>query len=111
MTAPIIPLDATSPIFGGCAMSEGHTTAAVQRYLDDLAGDSPAAPIVRGLLDRAVRRLHFLSASLLFPSYPRSTRPPLKLQVYELLGAGADWLLKALPEARPGEEPPMAAKT
>jgi len=26
----------------GCAMSQEHTTAAVQRYLDELAGDSPA---------------------------------------------------------------------
>jgi RNA polymerase sigma-70 factor (ECF subfamily) len=82
-------------------MSEEHTTAAVQRYLDDLAGDSPADPIVRGLLDRAVRRLHFLCASLLFRSYPRLTRPPLNLQVDELLGAVAERLLKALRQARP----------
>jgi hypothetical protein len=42
----------------GCAMSdEYHTTAVVQRYLDELDGDSPAEPIVRALLDRAVRRL------------------------------------------------------
>jgi hypothetical protein len=40
----------------GCAMSEEHTTAVVQRYLDELAGDSPAEPIVRALMDRAVRR-------------------------------------------------------
>ena len=38
-------------------MSEEPTTAVVQRYLDELAGDSPAEPIVRALLDRAVRRL------------------------------------------------------
>jgi RNA polymerase sigma-70 factor (ECF subfamily) len=82
-------------------MSEGNTTAAVQRYLDDLAGDSPADPIVRGLLDRAVRRLHFLCASLLFRSYPRLTHPPMNLQVDELLGAVAERLLKALREARP----------
>jgi hypothetical protein len=36
----------------GCAMSEEHTTAVVQRYLDELAEDSPAEPIVRTLLDR-----------------------------------------------------------
>ena len=39
-------------------MSEEHTTAVVQRYLDELGGDSPAEPIVRALLDRSVRRLH-----------------------------------------------------
>jgi hypothetical protein len=33
-------------------MSEGDTTAAVQRYLDKLAGNSPAEPIVRALRDR-----------------------------------------------------------
>ncbi len=38
-------------------MSAEHTTAAVQRYLNDLAGERPAEPIVRALLDRAVRRL------------------------------------------------------
>ena len=44
-------------------MSEEHTTAVVQRYLDELGGDSPAEPIVRALLDRAVRRLHVLCAT------------------------------------------------
>ena len=82
-------------------MSQEHTTAAVQRYLDDLAGDSPAEPIVRGLLDRAVRRLHVLCATLLFRSYPRLTHPPLNLQADELLGAVAERLLKAMREARP----------
>ena len=51
-------------------MSEEHTTAVVQRYLDELAGDSPAEPIVRALLDRGVRRLHLLCATLLHRSYP-----------------------------------------
>ena len=82
-------------------MSEEHTTAVVQRYLDELAGDSPAEPIVRALLDRAVRRLHLLCATLLHRSYPRLTRPPLNLQADELLGAVAERLLKALREARP----------
>ncbi len=82
-------------------MSQEHTTAAVQRYLDDLAGDSPAEPIVRSLLDRAVRRLHVLCATLLFRSYPRLTHPPLNLQADELLGAVAERLLKAMREARP----------
>jgi RNA polymerase sigma-70 factor (ECF subfamily) len=46
-------------------MADEHTTAAVQRYLDELAGDSPAEPLVRALLDRAVRRLQHLCAALL----------------------------------------------
>ncbi len=33
-------------------MTEEHTTGVVQRYLDALAGDSPAEPIIRALLDR-----------------------------------------------------------
>jgi len=85
----------------GCAMSDDHTTAVVQRYLDELDGDSPAEPIVRALLDRSVRRLHLLCATLLHRSYPRLTRPPLNLQAEELLGAMAERLLKALREARP----------
>jgi hypothetical protein len=36
-------------------MSAEPATAAVQRYLSDLAGDKPAEPIVRALLDRSVR--------------------------------------------------------
>jgi RNA polymerase sigma-70 factor (ECF subfamily) len=82
-------------------MTEEHTTAAVQRYLDDLAADSPAEPVVRALLDRAVRRLHKLCATVLYRSYPRLTRPPLNLQVDEMLGAVVERLLKALREARP----------
>jgi RNA polymerase sigma-70 factor (ECF subfamily) len=82
-------------------MHEDHTTAVVQRYLDELAGDSPAEPIVRALLDRAVRRLHLLCATLLYRSYPRLTQPPLNVQADELLGAVAERLLKALREARP----------
>jgi RNA polymerase sigma-70 factor (ECF subfamily) len=85
----------------GCAMADDRTTAVVQRYLDDLAGDSPAEPIVRALLDRAVRRLHLLCATLLYRSYPRLTQPPLNVQADELLGAVAERLLKALREARP----------
>jgi RNA polymerase sigma-70 factor (ECF subfamily) len=82
-------------------MSEGDTTAVVQRYLDELAGDSPAEPLVRALLDRAVGRLHLLCATLLYRSYPRLTQPPLNLQADELLGAVAERLIKALREARP----------
>ena len=82
-------------------MSEEHTTGVVQRYLDALAADTPAEPIVRALLDRSVRRLHLLCATLLYRSYPRLTHPPLNLQVEELLSAVAERLLKALREARP----------
>jgi RNA polymerase sigma factor (sigma-70 family) len=82
-------------------MSDEHTTAVVQRYLDELGGDSPAEPIVRALLDRAVRRLHLLCATMLHRSYPRLTQPPLNLQADELLGAVTERLLKALREARP----------
>jgi RNA polymerase sigma-70 factor (ECF subfamily) len=82
-------------------MSEEQTTVVVQRYLDEMGGDSSAEPIVRALLDRAVRRLHLLCARLLYRSYPRLTQPPLNLQVEELLGAVAERLLKAMREIHP----------
>jgi len=84
-----------------CAVGEEHTTAVVQHYLDALAGDMPAEPIVRALLDRAVRRLQMLGTNLLYVSYPRLTRPPLNLQPDELLGAVVERLLKAMRQARP----------
>src|SRR5262249_46249551 len=90
-------------------MGEEHTTAVVQRYLDELAGASPAEPIVRALLDQAVRRLHLLCTTLLHRSYPRLTRPPLNVQADELLGAVAERLLKALREARPRAVRPFFA--
>jgi RNA polymerase sigma-70 factor (ECF subfamily) len=71
----------------GCAMSDDHTTAMAQRYLDELAGDSPAEPIVVASLDRSVLRLRLLCATLRYRSYPRLTRAPLNLQADELLGA------------------------
>jgi RNA polymerase sigma factor (sigma-70 family) len=83
-------------------MEEGHTTAVVQRYLDDLAGDAPVEPAVRALLDRAVSRLQRLCAALLHRVYPRLAQPPLNLQTDELLDAVVERLLKALREARPG---------
>jgi RNA polymerase sigma factor (sigma-70 family) len=82
-------------------MAEARTTAVIQRYLDELGEDSSAEPVVRALLDRAVRRLHVLCATLLYRSYPRLTRPPLNLQADELLGAVVERLLKALRDARP----------
>src|ERR1700726_2173676 len=83
-------------------MDEDRTTASVQRYLNELAADAPAEPVVRALLDRAVRRLHQLCASLLHRRYPRLTHPPLNLQAEELLSAVAERMLKALRQARPG---------
>jgi RNA polymerase sigma factor (sigma-70 family) len=88
----------------GCVMSEEQTTVAVRRYLDELAGDSPSEPVIRALLDRAVRRLHRLCGTLLYRSYPRLTRPRLNLQTDEMLGAVVERLLKALREARPATE-------
>jgi RNA polymerase sigma-70 factor (ECF subfamily) len=82
-------------------MSAEHTTAVVQRYLNALAGDQPAEPIVRALLDRSVRRLHALCFNLLYRQYRRLTLPPLNLQPDELLGAVVERLLKALRTARP----------
>src|SRR5215813_8701374 len=82
-------------------MEVERTTAAVQRCLDELAGDSPIEPIIRDLMDRAVRRLTQLCASILHSGYPRLTRPPLNLQTDEMLGAVVERLLKALREARP----------
>jgi RNA polymerase sigma-70 factor (ECF subfamily) len=82
-------------------MPEENTSAVVQRYLDALAGDTPAEPIIRELLGGAVRRLHLLCINLLYQSYPRLMRPPLNLQPDELLDAVVERLLKALREARP----------
>src|SRR4029453_11847670 len=85
------------------AMS-GDTTAAVQRYLDELAnlhGEAPAEPVVRQLLASAVDRLHLLCRTLFFRSYPRLTRPPLSLQTEEMLDAVVERLLKAMREVRP----------
>jgi RNA polymerase sigma-70 factor (ECF subfamily) len=82
-------------------MSQDSTNDDVQRYLDELAGDSPAEPLIRDILDRAVRRLQLLCATLLYRSYPRLTQPPLNLQAEELLDAVAERLLRALCEIRP----------
>jgi RNA polymerase sigma-70 factor (ECF subfamily) len=82
-------------------MPEENTTAIVQRYLDALGGEAPAEPIIRSLLDRAVRRLHQLCATHLHRKFPRLTWPPLNLQTDELLGSVVERLLKALREVRP----------
>jgi RNA polymerase sigma-70 factor (ECF subfamily) len=83
----------------------GNTTAAIQGYLDELAGlrgDSPAEPMVRTLLGAAAGRLHQLCANLLYRSYPRLARAPLNLQSEEMLSAVVERLMKALRAAQPG---------
>jgi RNA polymerase sigma-70 factor (ECF subfamily) len=82
-------------------MSEEPTSAAVQRYLDALAGDQPAEPIVRALLDRSVRRLQLLCTNLLYRQYRRLTLPPVNLQPEEMLDAVVARLLKAMRSVRP----------
>ena len=85
-------------------MSEEETTAVVRRYLDELAADSPAQPIVRALMDRAVRRLHLLCATPRHRSDPRLMHSPLNLQADEWLGAVAERLLKALRTRSPSQD-------
>jgi RNA polymerase sigma-70 factor (ECF subfamily) len=82
-------------------MADERTTVAVQRYLNALAGDAPADPIVRALLDRSVRRLEWLCSNLLYRSYPRLTAPPLNLQPDEMLGGVVERLLKAMRQVHP----------
>jgi RNA polymerase sigma factor (sigma-70 family) len=82
-------------------MSEEDTTAVVQRYLNALAGDTPAEPIVRELLERSAHRLHVLCANLLHRNYPRLTKPPLNLETEEMLGGVVEGLLKAMRSIRP----------
>ena len=85
-------------------LDESHTTIAVQRYLDQLAGvpgDAPAEPVVRALLTRAVDRLYLHCSSLLHRQYPRLTRGPLNLSADEMLGAVVERLLKAMRSVRP----------
>jgi RNA polymerase sigma-70 factor (ECF subfamily) len=82
-------------------MNEERTTAAIQRYLDALQGDTPAEPIIRDLLERAVHRLRQLCGALLHRSYPRLTHPPLNLETDELVGGVVAGLITALQKVRP----------
>jgi len=83
---------------------ENHdpTTAAIQRYLDDLGEGSPSEGVVRELLGRAAGRLQLLSATMLYRSYPRLARPPLSAHPEEMLSALVERLIKAMREVRPG---------
>jgi hypothetical protein len=82
-------------------VNEESTTAAVQRYLNALGGDSPPEWVIRDLLDRAVNRLEMLCANMLRRNYPRLTRPPSNLQTAELLGGVVEGLLKAMRSVHP----------
>jgi RNA polymerase sigma-70 factor (ECF subfamily) len=82
-------------------MDNESTTAVVQRYLDALAGDTPAEPIIREILGRAARRLERLCANLLHRHYPRLTRPPSNLDTTEMVGGVVEGLLKAMESVRP----------
>src|SRR5262245_30662633 len=86
-------------------MDANRTTAAIQGYLDELAGlrgESPIEPVVRTLLGVAAGRLHQLCATLLYRSYPRLTRGPINLVSDEMLSAVVERLIKALRKVRPG---------
>ena len=84
-------------------MGATHTTAAVQRYLDELQAPGVAGTpqVVRELLERSATRLHLLCSSMIRRSYPRLARPPLNLSAEEMLGSVVERLIKALREARP----------
>jgi RNA polymerase sigma factor (sigma-70 family) len=86
---------------GVAAVDEQKTTTAIQLYLDALGSDEPAEPIVRALLERAVRRLQLLCANLLTRKYRRLTFPPLGLRPEEMLDAVVERLLKAMQSVRP----------
>jgi RNA polymerase sigma-70 factor (ECF subfamily) len=82
-------------------MGNEPTTAAIQRCLDALEGDQAAEPLIRELLERAVRRLRLWCATLLYRSYPRLTQPPANLETDELLDGVVAGLLTALRKVRP----------
>ena len=82
-------------------MPEEQTTIVIQRYLDELAGDLAAEPIIKELLERAVGRLRLLCATFLYKGYPRLTRPPVNLESDELLSGVVARLLTALRATRP----------
>jgi RNA polymerase sigma-70 factor (ECF subfamily) len=86
-------------------VGEERTTAVVERYLVELAelsGDAPAEPVIRALLSTSVDRLHLLCATLLHRNYPRLTKPPLNLQVDEMLSGVVERMIKAMRVVRPG---------
>lgn len=102
MSPPVRPRPPANERVSSRDMDEDfRTTAVVQRYLDDLKGESPAEPIVRDLLSRAAGRLHILCCAMLTRDYPRLARPPLNLQPEEMLSGLVERLLKAMQKTRP----------
>jgi RNA polymerase sigma factor (sigma-70 family) len=79
----------------------GQTTVVVQRYLDALAGDAPADPILRMLLERSIERLEQLCSRQLRRAYPRLTLAPMGLETGDLIAAIVERLLKATRDVRP----------
>jgi RNA polymerase sigma-70 factor (ECF subfamily) len=82
-------------------MPDEPTTVVIQRYLDELPGETAAEPIIRGLLGRAADRLRLLCSTFLHRSYPRLARPPVNLETDELLSGVVGGLLTALRAVRP----------
>ena len=82
-------------------MAHGHTTAAVQRCLSAMEGNPNPDAVAGELIARAAGRLEFLCRTLLVRRYPRLTRPPLNLEVDEMLGAVVARLIRALRSIRP----------
>lgn len=81
-----------------------NTTAVVERYLNELAGlsgEDSAEPVIRALLSSSVRRLHLLSATLLYRQYPRLSKPPMNLKAEEMLGGVVERLMRALRKVHP----------
>lgn len=81
-----------------------NTTVVVEQYLNELAGvsgDDSAEPVIRALLSSSLRRLHLLSATLLYRNYPRLSKPPLNLQAEEMLSGVVERMMKALRKVHP----------
>jgi RNA polymerase sigma-70 factor (ECF subfamily) len=74
---------------------------ALRCYLNELADNATADPIVRELLNRSSQRLQTLCTNLLHRGYPRLARPPLNLLPDEWLSGAVERLPKALREIRP----------
>lgn len=82
-------------------MGKENTTIEIQRYLQELAGETPSEPIVRALLERSAARLQGLCMTMLVRQYPRLMRPPMNLQADEMLSAIVERLLKAMRSVHP----------
>jgi RNA polymerase sigma factor (sigma-70 family) len=85
-------------------MGDENTTAAVERYLNELAAvseDTSADAIITALLSRSVDRLRMLCASFLHRSYPRLTQPPFNLESDEVLSGVVARMMTALKSVRP----------